>query len=124
PSPRRSRARRHVIGNEVHALLARLSDKIQKYASRPDELQEFYLLVYYGLAVVYNSPVETLTFKFEDAARPGAHFIGEDPGVFDRIFLFVPHNEAQTVSSCIGAEQACNRVRRASDSTRLADDRY
>jgi hypothetical protein len=49
------------------------------------------------LAWAYNSPVETLTFKFADAARVGADFIGNDPGVFDRIFLFVPGNEAQAV---------------------------
>jgi hypothetical protein len=41
--------------------------------------------------------VETLTFKFADAARAGAEFIGDDPGAFDRIFLFVPHNDAQKV---------------------------
>jgi hypothetical protein len=81
----------------VAALQARLADKIQKYAVRPGGLNEFDLLVHYDLAWAYNSPVETLTFKFADAARAGADFIGDDPGAFDRIFLFVPHNEAQKV---------------------------
>jgi hypothetical protein len=77
----------------VEALLARLRDKIQKYAARPDGLSEFHLLVHYDLALEYNSPVETLDFKFADAARAGTKFIGDDPGAFDRIFLFVPHND-------------------------------
>jgi hypothetical protein len=81
----------------VAALKARLADKIQKYASRPGGLDEFDLLVHYDLAWAYNSPVETLTFKFADAARAGADFIGDDPGAFDRIFLFVPHNDAEKV---------------------------
>jgi hypothetical protein len=72
-------------------------DKIQKYAARPGELHEFHSLVHYDLAWAYNSSVETLTFKFADAAQAGADFIGDDPGVFDRIFLFVPHDEAQKV---------------------------
>lgn len=37
--------------------------------------------------------METLNFKFADAARAGADLIGDDPGAFDRIFLFVPHKE-------------------------------
>jgi hypothetical protein len=81
----------------VAALQARLAGKIQKYGARPGGLDEFDLLVHYDLAWADNSPVETLTFKFADAARAGVDFIGDDPGVFDRIFLFVPHNEAQTV---------------------------
>jgi hypothetical protein len=59
----------------VAALKARLADKIQKYAGRPGGLDEFDLLVHYDLAWEYNSPVETLTFKFAHAARAGAEFI-------------------------------------------------
>lgn len=41
--------------------------------------------------------METLTFKFVDVARAAADFIGDDPGAFDRIFLFVPHEMQQKV---------------------------
>jgi hypothetical protein len=81
----------------VDALLKRLGDKIQKYAARPVNLNEFDLLVHYDLAWAYNSPVETPWFRFADAARAAADFIGDDPGVFDRIFLFVPHEESQKI---------------------------
>lgn len=81
----------------VAALLARLEDKIQKYAARPVGVNEFHLLVHYEQAWAYNSPVETPWFKFVDAARAGADFIGDDPGAFDRIFLFVPHEGTRKV---------------------------
>jgi hypothetical protein len=77
----------------VEALLARLSGKIQKHAARPVGLNEFHLLVHYDLAWAYNSPVEALNFKFADAACAGADFVADDPGAFDRIFLFVPHSD-------------------------------
>ena len=79
----------------VAALLERLGDKIKKYAAKPAGLSEFSLLVYYDQAWGYNTPVETLTFKFKDAARVASAFIGDDPGRFDRIFLFVPQEEQQ-----------------------------
>jgi hypothetical protein len=44
-----------------------------------------------------NTPVETPAFTFNDAARAASTFIGDEPEAFDRIFLFVPHNEAQRV---------------------------
>ncbi|MEX2260637.1 MAG: hypothetical protein WD696_01730 [Bryobacteraceae bacterium] len=72
------------------ALLARLQDKIQKYAARPVGVDEFHLLLHYDQAWAYNSPVETPWFNFADAARLGTDFIGDDPGAFDRIFLLVP----------------------------------
>jgi hypothetical protein len=79
------------------ALNDRLSAKIQKHPVRPDGLDEFDLLVHYDLAWVYNSPVETLAFSFADAANAGADLVSGNPGSFDRIFLFVPHNESQPV---------------------------
>lgn len=81
----------------VAALLARLEDKIQKYAARPVGVNEFHLVVHYDQAWVYNSPVETPLLTFVDAARAGADFIGDDPGAFDCIFLFVPHWGMQKV---------------------------
>lgn len=81
----------------VDALLKRLEGKIQKYAALPAGLDEFHLLVHYDLAWAYNSPVETPWFKFADAAGAGADFVADDPGAFDRIFLFVPHEASQRV---------------------------
>ena len=79
------------------ALQDRLKDKIQKYAIRPIGLKEFHLLVHYDKAWAYNSPAETPWFTFADAAQAGAAFIGDNPGVFNRIFLFVPQAAGKTV---------------------------
>lgn len=77
----------------VRALCDRIDGKITKYATKPDDLDEFHLLVHYDKAWAYNSPVETLNFTFADAARAATVSIGGEPGVFDKIFLFVPFNK-------------------------------
>lgn len=81
----------------VDALLARLKNKIHKYPARPNCMDEFHLLVHYDQALAYNSPVETPTFRFKDAARKASSFIGNEPGVFDSIFLFLRHESPQRV---------------------------
>ena len=50
-------------------------------------MDEFHLLIHYNQALLFNSPVETFFFKFEDAARAGSAFIGDDPGILAKIFL-------------------------------------
>ena len=47
-----------------------------------------YAIVFYNRAVLYNSPVETLDFKFEDAARMAGDVISGDSGPFDSAFVF------------------------------------
>ena len=79
----------------VRALCDRIDGKITKYGAKPGGLDKFHLLVHYDKAWAYNSPVETLDFTFADAARAATVFIGAAPGVFDKIFLFVPFNKEQ-----------------------------
>jgi hypothetical protein len=45
----------------------------------------------------FASPSETPSFKFEDAARAGADFIADEPGAFDRVFLFAPYAPGKQV---------------------------
>lgn len=77
----------------VEALLVCIGAKIRKYSGRPPGLDAFHLLIHYDLAWAYNTPAETLHSKFADAARISGDFIGDDPGVFGQIFLFVPHTD-------------------------------
>jgi hypothetical protein len=81
----------------VEALKERIADKVGRYGQRPGDLEEFDLLVHYDLAWEYNTPVETPAFSYADAASEAADFIDGDPGVFDKIFVFVPHAEGKTV---------------------------
>jgi hypothetical protein len=46
------------------------------------------LVLFYDRALRYNSPVETLDFTFEDAARIAGGVIEDDPGPFNRVFVF------------------------------------
>jgi len=75
----------------LDALCDILARKIEKYEAKPPEvlMDDFYLLIHYNQALLYNTPVETVFFKFEDAARAGSEFIGDDPGVFGKVFLIL-----------------------------------
>lgn len=71
----------------LSALRSILAKKIAKYADKPLGSDEFHLLIHYNQAVLYNTPLETHSFSFEDAVRDASAFIGDDAGVFDKIFL-------------------------------------
>jgi len=83
----------------VDALWAIIAKKIEKYEAKPPQVQmdDFYLLIHYNQAFLYNTPVETLFFKFEDAARAGSAFIGEDPGIFGKVFLMLAFQPGERV---------------------------
>ena len=77
----------------LEPLLELLASKKERYGSVGMGLDSLYLVVYYNIALIYNSPVETGQFKFKDAfvnaADKARQFIGDGPDPFDRIFLFV-----------------------------------
>jgi hypothetical protein len=45
------------------------------------------LVLFYDRALLYSSPVETLDFTFEDAARIAGDVISSAPGPFDSAFV-------------------------------------
>lgn len=73
----------------LQSLFELLADKKERYGATGTGFKRLCLVVYYNCALIYNSPVETPQFKFEDAAKEAGQFIGDDPDPFDRIFLFV-----------------------------------
>lgn len=83
----------------VEALCSILGKKIEKYEVKPPQvhMDNFYLLIHYNQALLYNTPVETPFFKFQDAARAGSEFIGDDPGVFGKIFLILAMQPGEKV---------------------------
>lgn len=86
-------------GSSVDALLTILAKKVARYASKPSQIQmdAFYLLIHFNQGLLYNTPVETPFFKYEDAARVASEFISDDPGVFDKIFLLLAFEPGQRV---------------------------
>lgn len=83
----------------VNALCSLIAKKIEKYDLKPPRarMDEFHLLIHYNQALLYNTPVETLRFKFADAARAGAELIRDDPGIFDKVFLMLATEPEQRV---------------------------
>ena len=71
--------------------------KIAKYAAKPAGANEFYLLVHYDKAFVYNSPVQGIDFGYAEAVQAAAARIGIAVGVFDKIFVYVPVADGQRV---------------------------
>ena len=79
----------------LQPLLELLAQKQEHYGNCGTGFDRLCLVVYYNLAVLYNSPVETLNFKFEDAVQVAKEFIGDDPKPFDDIFLFLAINDGR-----------------------------
>jgi hypothetical protein len=77
----------------LQPLLELLARKQEHYAHFGTGFDRLCLVVYYNLAVLYNSPVEALNFTFDDAVQVAKQFIGDDPKPFDDIFLFLAINE-------------------------------
>jgi hypothetical protein len=65
------------------------------------------VLLWVRLAWAYNSPVETLTFKFADAARAGADSLVTIPEPSTGFSCSFPTTRRRRSSSFIRAGQAC-----------------
>jgi hypothetical protein len=78
----------------VQPLLKLLAQKQKHYGHCGTGFERLCLVVYYNLAVLYNSPIKTLNSTFEDAVQVAKQFIG-DPKPFDDIFLFLAINDGR-----------------------------
>ena len=74
----------------VDALCECIEAKTKKYAAKPAGAAEFYLLVHYDKALLYNTPVLGIDFGYAEAVKAASDRIGNVVGLFDRIFVFVP----------------------------------
>src|SRR5260370_32638930 len=79
----------------IQAVLDRIYAKIDDYEDRnlqaQHALDQLHLLCHYAdEALLYNSPTHTVGFGYTDLAAKVAEVLGEDHGVFDKIFLFHP----------------------------------
>jgi len=79
----------------LQPLYGLLSDKIGHYSDSGTGFDEVYLVIHYNSALIYNSPVETKHFKFEDAVDAAREFVGDDTGPFDNIYLFIAVDDGQ-----------------------------
>jgi len=80
----------------VQAAIDRIRDKIKKYERAnhraKHSLAEFDLLCFFcDEALSHNTPTHGVDFGFPELAEKVARALKDDPKVFDRIFLFHPH---------------------------------
>ncbi len=66
-----------------------LSQKKERYGAAGLGFDHLSLVVYYNQALLYNSPVETAGFTFDQPLAAAAQFLGDDPDPFHSIYLFV-----------------------------------
>ena len=74
-----------------------LSEKKKHYGSAGTGFDYLVLLILYNSALIYNSPVETPHFKFEDAVRAAKEFINDDPDPFHSVLLFIAGDEGRVL---------------------------
>jgi hypothetical protein len=79
------------------ALVELLLEKKEHYGGSGTGFDHLCLIIYYNSAVIYNTPAETLDFKFPDAVQAAKQFIGDDQDPFDKILVFIAVNEGRVL---------------------------
>lgn len=92
----------------LKAALDRICAKIADYAERnlhaQYALDELHLLCHYDdKALLYNTPIDTVDFGFEDLAARVAEAVALNFGVFNKIFLFHPWESPKVMQVYPGA---------------------
>jgi len=86
----------------VKAALDRICAKIDDYEEldlhAQHNLDELYLLCHYdNEALLYNTPVHTVGFGYENLVAKVVEVLAQEHGVFDKIFLFHPWESREVV---------------------------
>jgi len=85
-----SRGGAYTPKDAVDALLVLLEKKTAKYQNlhEAQNLDELYLVAYYDQGLIYNTPYFASGFDFGDSCRLARAKIAQNPGVFQKVFLF------------------------------------
>jgi hypothetical protein len=80
-------------------LLTNIRKKTANYSTLRGQqaLDELYLIVYYSKALLYNQPYSAPGFGFRDVAEAAGEVLSQNPGPFQRVFLFSPVERDQKV---------------------------
>jgi len=81
----------------LNPFLKLLFDKATHYGSSGIGFDHLTLVIYFGRAVIYNSPAETADFKFEDLVRVAMRFVTRIAQPFDSIFLFIALDDGRVL---------------------------
>jgi hypothetical protein len=81
----------------LEALFELIADKLAHYGGAGTGFDHLCLLIHYNSALIYNSPVETLRFTFEDAVKAAQEFVGDDAKPFNSIMLFIAVDDGRVM---------------------------
>jgi len=84
----------------LQPLLDLLSEKKEHYGAAGLGFDHLSLVVYYHQALLYNSPVETDGFTFDEPVAAAAQVLGDDPDPFHNIYLFVAVDSGRVLRVC------------------------
>ena len=77
-----------------------VAEKTGHYSKSRLVFDDLSLLIVYNQAWIYNSPAETPLHSFDDAAAELKRMIGDNRGVFDRVFLYVALEPGRALRVC------------------------
>lgn len=80
-------------------LVARFGKKTGKYPTlhQQQHLGELYLVVFYSKGLLWNPPYAGPGWSFRDIARAAGQLLSQNPGPFQKVFLFSPVEKDQKV---------------------------
>ena len=80
-------------------LMARFGKKTGKYPTlrREQSLDDLYLIVFYSKGLLWNAPYSGPGWGFRDIAKAAGQLLSQNPGPFQKIFLFSPAESGQKV---------------------------
>ncbi len=80
-------------------LMARFGNKTGKYSTlrREQSLDELYLIVFYSKGLLWNPPYSGPGWSFPEIAKAAGQLLSQNPGPFQKTFLFSPIESGQKV---------------------------
>jgi hypothetical protein len=94
-----ARGRFYTPQEMLDTLIANIAKKIGKYSTlhQQQKLDELYLIVFYSKGLLWNPPYSALGWGFRDIANAVSDMLSQNPGPFQKVFLFSPVEKDQKV---------------------------
>ena len=81
----------------LRPFLKLLSYKMTHYGGSGTGFDHLTLVIYYGQAIIYNSPAETADFKLKDLVQIARRYVAIIQHPFDSIFLFIALDDGRVL---------------------------
>jgi len=87
-----TRGRFYATQDMYDQLITIIRKKTRKYSNlhRQQSLDELYLIVFYSKGFLWNPPYSGPSWGFREIAEAAGQFVSQNPGPFQKVFLFSP----------------------------------